>query len=40
MGGYTSTFSGQWLRKHVPTAKDMDATTEELVFYVLHAKML
>jgi hypothetical protein len=32
MGEYTRAVSGQWLGKHVPAAKDMNTTTEELRF--------
>jgi hypothetical protein len=31
MGGYTRAVSGQWLGKHVPTARDTNTTTEELL---------
>jgi hypothetical protein len=40
MGGYTRAVSAKWLSKHVPAATDMNTTTEELVFYMVHAKML
>jgi hypothetical protein len=40
MDRYIRAVSGYWLSKHVPTATDMNAIIEQLVFYMVRAKML